>query len=294
MRIAVCSDLHLEFGPLSLENNDNADVLVLSGDILVATDLTVDNERSQRWHTFMDEVCDRFPHVVYVMGNHEHYHGDFAKSFGILQEKFRHHENLHLLDKDWFHLDGVTFIGGTLWTDMNKEDPMTINFAARRMNDYNGVNNSNKDDVHYTTPIYAVKENGDYDFNKVVSKEFHTRPARFDPEDSVVDHKAMLDTIDGIYNTLFVNSPVVVCGHHAPCKASTKPGYARDVQMNGCYSSELTEFILDHPRIKLWTHGHTHDPFDYMVGTTRILCNPRGYINYEGRADDFELVTVEV
>ena len=91
-----------------------------------------------------------------------------------------------------------------------------------------------------------------------------------------------------------MNSPVVVCGHHAPSKSSTKPGYARDVQMNGCYSSDLSEFILDHPRIKLWTHGHTHDPFDYMIGTTRIVCNPRGYDGYEGRADQFELVTVEI
>ena len=39
MKIAVCSDLHLEFGPISLENTDNADVLVLSGDICVAKDL---------------------------------------------------------------------------------------------------------------------------------------------------------------------------------------------------------------------------------------------------------------
>jgi predicted phosphodiesterase len=39
MKIAVCSDLHLEFGPISLENTENADVLILSGDICVANDL---------------------------------------------------------------------------------------------------------------------------------------------------------------------------------------------------------------------------------------------------------------
>ena len=82
--------------------------------------------------------------------------------------------------------------------------------------------------------------------------------------------------------------------HHAPSKQSTKPQYERDVIVNGAYSSELTEFILDNPQIKLWTHGHTHDVFDYMIGSTRILCNPRGYDGYEDRADDFELLTVEV
>ena len=64
--------------------------------------------------------------------------------------------------------------------------------------------------------------------------------------------------------------------------------------MNGGYSSSLDEFIMDHPQIKLWTHGHTHEPFDYMVGETRIVCNPRGYIGYEQRANDFKLLTVEV
>jgi hypothetical protein len=51
---------------------------------------------------------------------------------------------------------------------------------------------------------------------------------------------------------------------------------------------------MDHPQIKLWTHGHTHEDFDYMVGSTRIVCNPRGYDAYEERADRFKLKFVEV
>jgi hypothetical protein len=73
-----------------------------------------------------------------------------------------------------------------------------------------------------------------------------------------------------------------------------KPDYHGDHLTNGAYSSDLSEFILDHPQIKLWTHGHTHDVFDYMIGDTRILCNPRGYILYENRADEFELLFTEV
>ena len=63
---------------------------------------------------------------------------------------------------------------------------------------------------------------------------------------------------------------------------------------SGGYSSSLDEFIMDHPQIKLWTHGHTHEPFDYMIGETRIFCNPRGYIGYEKSASDFKLKTVEI
>jgi hypothetical protein len=64
--------------------------------------------------------------------------------------------------------------------------------------------------------------------------------------------------------------------------------------MNGAYSSDLSEYILDHPQIKLWTHGHTHEDFDYLIGSTRIVCNPRGYIKYESRADEFNLKFVEI
>jgi hypothetical protein len=83
-------------------------------------------------------------------------------------------------------------------------------------------------------------------------------------------------------------SKVVVVTHHSPSKASIKPKYAGDNLMNGAYSSDLSEFILDNPQIKLWTHGHTHDVFDYMIGGTRIVCNPRGYKGYEERAEEFD------
>jgi hypothetical protein len=87
---------------------------------------------------------------------------------------------------------------------------------------------------------------------------------------------------------------VVVVGHHAPSKASTHPRYRHETLMNTAYSSDLTEFMLNNPNIKLWTHGHTHEDFDYMVGSTRVFCNPRGYDGYEERADRFKLKNVEI
>jgi Icc-related predicted phosphoesterase len=122
---------------------------------------------------------------------------------------------------------------------------------------------------------------------------FKQRAARFTPEDAVEDHKQMMDyiriMIEGKWDQKFV-----VVGHHAPSKQSTHPRYKEEVVMNGGYSSDLDDFIIDHPQIKLWTHGHTHEDFDYMIGSTRIVCNPRGYIRYEDRADRFELKFLEI
>jgi hypothetical protein len=71
----------------------------------------------------------------------------------------------------------------------------------------------------------------------------------------------------------------VVVGHHAPSFKSVHEQYASQTLMNGGYASDLSEFIMDHPQIKLWTHGHMHQPFDYVIGETRVVCNPRGYEN---------------
>lgn len=284
MKIAVCSDIHLEFGTISLDNTEGADVLILGGDICVAKDVRVKDDygimdrfdRSATIHKFFQECCGRFPHVVYIMGNHEHYHGDYANTLTILRDRLGYLDNLHILDKEMFVVDDVTFIGGTLWTDMNKEDPITLLHMKDMMNDFRCVENGSR--VTYWR---------DEDRNS------HERKGRFTPEDAVEDHKRMLEyvrlMIEGKFDQKFV-----VVGHHAPSKQSTHPRYMNEAIMNGGYSSDLSEFIMDHPQIKLWTHGHTHEDFDYMINSTRIVCNPRGYDAYEDRADRFKLKFVEI
>lgn len=293
MKIKIVSDLHLEFGPIGLENN-GADVLILSGDICVASDLNNrdtfnvmgEQRRSNSYHTFFAECCERFPHVIYVAGNHEHYHGDFALSIARLREKLSYLSNLYILDKEVKVIGDVTFVGGTLWTDMNKEDPTTLVSVKSLMNDFRIVENSNRE-VSYK--VYG-EINGVVDRSQV---SFKTRPGTFSPEDALIDHKEMMSFVRSIVENERQKKFVVV-GHHAPSKQSTKPRYQKDVIMNGAYSSDLSEFILDNPQIKLWTHGHTHDTFDYMIGSTRIVCNPRGYYGYEENPSFDPGILVEV
>jgi len=294
MKIALCSDLHLEFGSISLQNTENAEVLILSGDILVADDLNElgdatglivnGKNKSEQYHKFFQECSERFPNVIYIMGNHEYYHGDFATSLDIIRERLSYLDNVFIMERQTMVIEDVTFIAGTLWTDMNKEDPQTLYGIKGYMNDYRII----KDSRTFTeTEIWMFNENNEPYTGK------QKLPSKWTPEASVVEHKLMLDTIKATVESNASNKYVVI-GHHAPSKLSTKPRYQKDVLVNGAYSSDLSEFILDHPQIKVWTHGHTHDVFDYMIGGTRIICNPRGYDMYEDRADNFELLFFEV
>jgi len=298
MKIAVCSDLHLEFGDLDFNNDENADVLILGGDIFVAEDVKnfsyVDEQimaatpsmlaRGERYYNFLKRCSERFKFVILIMGNHEHYHGDYAETASVIHTLIGGFSNVHFLDKEWRIINGVLFFGGTLWTDMNNEDPKTLHEIAYMMNDYRGVRNSSKT-VQYRVP--SLDENNPDGFT------FKERPAQFTPQDSVEDHKSFLKCLDEVL-ALHPDLPTVVCGHHAPSKASTHPRYKNEVLTNGAYSTNLDNYILDRRQIKLWTHGHTHEDFDYMIGTTRIVCNPRGYDGYEERADRFQLKYVEI
>lgn len=281
MKVAVASDIHLEFGDLDLPNTDSADVLILSGDICVARDIGrpdttnfMEGARSQRVRDFFERVGRAFPHVIFVMGNHEHYHGDFAKTYSILKNMLAdgHLHNVYLLEKECRDIDGWTFIGGTLWTDFNGADLQTMQHASWGMNDYHGIRNSNSG---HASGIWKLI-----------------------PEHTLRDHYAMRDYIrvvlDNRRDQGLRDRRVVVVGHHAPSRASTHPRYRHDILMNGCYSTPMDEFILTHPEIVLWTHGHTHEDFDYMIGSTRVVCNPRGYIGHEERADRWQAKYIDL
>jgi predicted phosphodiesterase len=291
LKIAIASDLHLEFGDLEFDNSSHADVLILSGDILVARDITQHDPynvmgteyRSNRYHNFMQRCCEQFAHVIYVMGNHEHYHHDFAKTASHLKDVLGYLKNLYILEREVKVIDAVTFVGGTVWTDMNREDPLTLYHMKSMMNDFRIISNSNKT-VNYRS--FDDVDNPD-------KPTFRTRAASFSPEDSVEQHRQSVAYIQHIVEGR-ADQKFVVVGHHAPSRLSTHAQYVNDTVMNGAYSSDLDEFIENHPQIRLWTHGHTHHPFDYTIGKTRVLCNPRGYINHEPAASDFKLLTVDV
>lgn len=267
MKIQIVSDLHLEFSDINITNAGDTDVLILAGDITVAEDLhdhppvvnTADQravagstglgrrqESAQRFRDFLKRVSFQFPHVVYVAGNHEFYHGKWVQGLDYLAKECANYPNIHFLEDSHVEISGVIFVGGTLWTDMNRNDPITLHSIRDMMNDFGVIRNDSKG---YT---------------------------QLKPADVVVRHR---QTVRYIADTARANADrtVVVVGHHAPSHLSIAEKYRSDYVMNGGFSSDLSAVILDNPNIKLWTHGHMHDSFDYQIGNTRVVCNPRGY-----------------
>jgi len=275
MRISVISDLHLDFADLVLPGGD---VLILSGDIFEAKNLKKEmynpemilleheqaDQRPDRYYRFLLEECSKkYREVIYVIGNHEHYKFQFHKTVDHIKSQLP--SNIHLLEKESYELDGVLFLGATLWTDMNRQDALTLYHMQGAMNDYRQITmlNEEKHAYHRLQPEYTVKEHfKTLDYFKLALAENKQR-----------EGGAL---------------PVVVVTHHSPSKLSIKPKYEKDVLINGAYSSDLSELILDNPEIRAWTHGHTHDTFDYTIGETRVICNPRGYKYYEQRAEEFD------
>jgi hypothetical protein len=205
------------------------------------------------------------------MGNHEHYDFDIAITYDRLKAELADLPNIHLLEKETWEHNGITFVGGTLWTDMNKDDDLTLWHCGRAMNDFRLIRNGNR----------GISGGG--------------YASRWSTEDSMEDHKKMLDYIK-IATADYGGIPrkFVVVTHHAPSSESIAECYKGDTLMNGAFASDLTDFILDRPQIKLWTHGHMHNKSDYMMGETRVVCNPRGYIGYESCANSFQLKYMEI
>jgi Icc-related predicted phosphoesterase len=264
MKIAYCSDLHIERGILELENTEKADVLILAGDIFVTHDLEELNKnktaewllyRSNKIHKFITDCCKEFPHVIMVCGNHESYSSDIMNTYNNITSFLRYNSNFHLLENEVLTIDNVAFIGGTMWTDMNGEDLETIHSIRNMLNDFRIIKKSNN---------------------------------RFTPEDALDMFKETTDYID-LMSTIHSDKNVVVVTHHSPSFKSTDPRFKNETIMNGGFCSNLDQFIKDRPNIKHWIHGHLHNKSNYYVGTCNVLCNPRGYIGYEECANTFKL-----
>jgi len=258
LNISLVSDLHLEFGYQSLPGGD---LLILAGDICEYRTLKKDFHSTRvipytpgglNAYDFFYHECAKYKKVFYVLGNHEFYHHRLDKTYNDLKSLMP--PNVTILEDEVVEYEGVMFMGATLWTDMNKGDPITVHSMRSFMNDYQVIQN-----------FYPAKS------------LYH----KLTPEHTVAIHRKTKQYFKAVLE-MNRDKPFVVITHMAPSYMSINEKYKHETTSNGAYASDMSEFILDNENIKVWCHGHMHDPVNFMIGSTRIISNPRGYLPWEG------------
>lgn len=263
MRLLVLSDLHAESTGWQVPVDLPAfDVCILAGDI----DKTI--RRAINWLGRSDQDGFVGHPILYVPGNHEFFMGEIGDRLGEGRAAARYSGNVTLLDRASVVIDGVRFIGATLWTDYALH-------GARLQHE-----------------VMARAAVGVRDHYVIRVRDEDGAVRTFMPADALARHKDDLAFIQAALAEPFDGETVVVT-HHAPHLGSLAERF-KDDMVSGAFVSDLTETI-ERGRPALWVHGHTHDSFDYRVGETRIVCNPRGYGNWRsenGRFDERLIIEV--
>jgi hypothetical protein len=245
-RIALYSDLHLEFGSWTPPKL-GVDVVVLAGD-------TYTKNRGVIW----EDARDAFgcPVILAVCGNHEHYSGKVdttvAKTKPVMAAK-----GVTLLENEEIVAAGVRFLCATLWADFRLfagDDIVMVKHDAnlcvgdrysRGLNDFRCI---------------RVAKDGYRRFRPLDAATIHTRTVAWLDERLAVPH-------DG---------PTVVVTHHAPSLKCVPQKWLND-RLTAAYASNL-DWLIEKHQPDAWCSGHIHDNVpEFRIGATRILSNPRGY-----------------
>lgn len=256
MKLHIVSDLHLklqQLEPLPVVG----DVLVLAGDIAEGLDMRGCRNFEKVISLYRKEgkLC------LWVLGNHEWEMLIYPDNLNTIQQ-FASEMGVHLLLDSYIDIGEYRIFGGTLWTNFeilgDVEKSMAV--ARQQMGDY--------------MTMYCR----DPDTGKI---------RMLDPKDTRDRHN---ECVQAMYKAFQEKAPGgrIVITHHAPHQNSIHPRFEGS-PLNACFASDLTKVIHD-IQPEIWVHGHNHTSFDYIVGNTRVLCNPVGYVFQKNKDFDQELV----
>ena len=231
MKIHLQSDMHIEFGGVP-EQSAVADVYVCAGDIgLLSHPADLDE--------YFDGIKDNCDHIIWVLGNHEFYHGVYEDVLGMARDLAKNH-GVHLLDIELgtqdLEIDGVKFWGTTFWTDLHKHDWFAHKKIQDGLNDFHVIKHKN----HYRN--FSAHES--YEINKK-SREL----INWDAD--------------------------VIITHHCPIDIE-HPKFPRSEITYAFVNTGLEEQIIDSD-VKYWLYGHTHHSTVSDVYGTLVVSNQRGY-----------------
>ena len=283
--VSVVSDLHLEFSDTELPGGD---ILLLCGDIFVARHLedTVSLERKWRYERFCREELSKYEKVLKVAGNHTYYRSSIEKAPGLIRKLFTEcAPHAQLLDNEWVEINGVRFIGSTLWAPCGYG-------TAYHMAIQDGLNDFSL--IRTTHPSIAFKQD---DPEAAYSFDGPTDDRRFFVADA---HRLHQEALGFLREAVQTELPCVILTHHAPTFFAKNSKRYPGQELDEAYFSNQHAFIESNPHIKLWGCGHSHYRFRAQIGEVKVTANPRGYYpnermshGFDPREADFDLATME-
>lgn len=252
MKLLILSDLHLDHANFELADNLEFDAIVMPGDLCNS------GIHGVKW--LAQPEFNKGKPVIYVAGNHEFYEYTMPKTFAVMRQQAAD-LGIHFLHCGELILNGIRFLGCTLWTDWQlsidgKSNPLkAMTEAGLYMMDFRLINPTNNDRI----------------FLK--------------PQDTLAWHQHEREWLLDKLNQPFDGKTVVIT-HHAPHRLSLAKEYAHH-WISPAFVSEMPDSAFR--KANLWVHGHTHSSFDYEVEGCRVICNPRGYFN--SQKGEFEVTS---
>lgn len=252
MLINIISDLHTEFYShkkcFDLITNVLYDMkgttLVLAGDIG-----RIDTATSYHNLFLTLFLCsERFDHVVWVTGNHEYYTVNDTLTIYKIDRKLKtlsmNFNNVHLLQCSSVIIDGVTFIGCTLWSSINDE---------------------------------AVKRMADFRYIRVVQSETSTCLNKSEYLKLHFKHLAWL-TYSVQRNKNY--EPLIIVTHHGTHVKCSGKFLDEPTPLNSAFVTHLPQLWFGYYN-HVMINGHTHECVYFQDGGAKFISNCYGYWDEE-------------
>lgn len=243
MKFRIMSDVHLDFcyiGGVDLPvlDDDASTILLVPGDICEGNNTALLTE-------FLVMMSNRFKEVIFVLGNHDYYMTDMFTHVQRIKELTENFHNVTFLHRSTrpkeFPDTHTVIIGATLWTNFNNEETFALLDASRYMSDYTCI----RYDGEPLRSYHILDEHiADLEYIKYQLKQYEG------------------------WNTIVIT-------HHAPSPLSITERYKGDFT-NAYFVSDLHDIINEYNPY-IWIHGHVHSSHDYLIDSTRVICNPVGY-----------------
>lgn len=250
MKILVLSDLHLESAKFAPSVDAGVDVVVLAGDIAPGL-------RGLRWarETFSSQE------IVYVAGNHEFYDHQL-EALGLQLREAAKGLGVNFLERSAVNIDGVRFLGTTLWTDFElfgrARSAESMSTASLYVEDFSCIKT-----FRGGPPDQAAQP-----------RKFTPSDAKREFELNAVWLGAELASVDP--------ARTIVVTHHAPHRLSVEARFSSDL-LSSSFASDLSRLL---GKSKFWIHGHMHSSSRYTVNGTEVISNPRGYRRKDGSMEN--------